>query len=143
MNCYHKILQKNVYRTCAGNCDEIASVTTFHRNDKFRVIIANAVRIVIARSLLRRRGHLLAMGLQATCDEIASVTTFLRNDKKRVVSRLPRRVFYTARNDKVLWQEPRASRVQVTKSVCKCKDSKKCGVSLSTRVGSGKWLCEV
>ena len=34
MNCYHKILQKNVYRTCAGNCDEIASVTTFHRNDK-------------------------------------------------------------------------------------------------------------
>ena len=42
------------------------------RNDKFRVIIANAVRIVIARSLLRRRGHLLAMELQATCDEIAS-----------------------------------------------------------------------
>ena len=25
MNCYQKILQKNVYRTCAGNCDEIAS----------------------------------------------------------------------------------------------------------------------
>ena len=36
MNCYHKIWQKNVYRTCAGNCDEIASVTTFHRNDKNR-----------------------------------------------------------------------------------------------------------
>ena len=27
-------MQKNVYRACAGNCDEIASVTTFHRNDK-------------------------------------------------------------------------------------------------------------
>ena len=34
MNCYHKFLQKNVYRTCGRNCDEIASVTTFHRNDK-------------------------------------------------------------------------------------------------------------
>ena len=34
MNCYQKILQKNVYRTCAGNCNEIASVSTFHRNDK-------------------------------------------------------------------------------------------------------------
>ena len=34
MNCYQKILQKNVYRICAGNCKEIASVTTFHRNDK-------------------------------------------------------------------------------------------------------------
>ena len=34
MNCYHKILQKNVYRTCAGNCDEIASVVSLHRNDK-------------------------------------------------------------------------------------------------------------
>ena len=43
MNCYQKILQKNVYRACAGNCDEIASVTTFHRNDNFRVVIANAV----------------------------------------------------------------------------------------------------
>ena len=43
MNCYQKILQKNVYRTSAGNCKQIASVTTFHRNDKFRVVIANAV----------------------------------------------------------------------------------------------------
>ena len=34
MNCYQNILQKNVYRTSAGNCNEIASVTTFHRNDK-------------------------------------------------------------------------------------------------------------
>ena len=34
MNCYQKFLQKNVYRTCAGNCNEIASVTMFHRNDK-------------------------------------------------------------------------------------------------------------
>ena len=43
MNCYQKILQKNVYRICAGNCKEIASVTTFHRNDNFRVVIANVV----------------------------------------------------------------------------------------------------
>ena len=41
MNCYQKILQKNVYRTCAGNCNEIASVTTFHRNDKFKIVMAN------------------------------------------------------------------------------------------------------
>ena len=34
MNCYQKILQKNVYRTSAGNCDEIASVVSLHRNDK-------------------------------------------------------------------------------------------------------------
>ena len=40
MNCYQKILQKNVYRTCDGNCDEIASVTTFHRNDKNRGQVA-------------------------------------------------------------------------------------------------------
>ena len=43
MNCYQKILQKNVYRTCAGNCDEIASVVSLHRNDNFRIVIANAV----------------------------------------------------------------------------------------------------
>ena len=49
MNCYQKILQKNVYRACAGNCDEIASVTTFHRNDK--------IQVVMARSLVPR-GHL-------------------------------------------------------------------------------------
>ena len=36
MNCYHKILQKNVYRTCAGNCKGIASVVSLHRNDKIR-----------------------------------------------------------------------------------------------------------
>ena len=67
MNCYQKILQKNVYRTCAGNCKEIASVVSLHRNDKFRGVMANAVRIVMsnavwlvmARSLLRRRGHLV------------------------------------------------------------------------------------
>ena len=41
MNCYHKILQKNVYRACDGNCKQIASVTTFHRNDNFRGVMAN------------------------------------------------------------------------------------------------------
>ena len=41
MNCYHKILQKNVYRTCAGNCDEIASVVSLHRHDKFKIVMAN------------------------------------------------------------------------------------------------------
>ena len=34
MNCYQNILQKNVYRTCDQNCDEIASVFSLHRNDK-------------------------------------------------------------------------------------------------------------
>ena len=68
MNCYQKILQKNVYRTCAGNCNEIASVTTFHRNDK---------------------------GL-ATSSELSSRTQC----GDLLASRLPRCVFYTARNDK-------------------------------------------
>ena len=36
MNCYQKILQKNVYRICAGNCKQIASVVSLHRNDKIR-----------------------------------------------------------------------------------------------------------
>ena len=56
----------------------------------------------MARSFLRRRGHLgfchyerseviqkqvlLAMGLLATCKQIASVTTFHRNDKKLAAS---------------------------------------------------------
>ena len=69
MNCYQKFLQKNIYRTCDRNCKQIASTTPqmwlvagSHlgfaenlfklRNDKFRV--------VMARSLLRRRGHLSA-----------------------------------------------------------------------------------
>ena len=43
MNCYQKILQKNVYRTCARNCKEIASVVSLHCNDNFRIVIANAV----------------------------------------------------------------------------------------------------
>ena len=36
MNCYQKILQKNVYRTCDRNCKQIASVVSLHRNDKNR-----------------------------------------------------------------------------------------------------------
>ena len=64
MNCYHKILQKNVYRTCAGNCKQIASVTTFHRNDNFRVVIANIV-------------------WRSTGQEIASVVSLHHNDKIR------------------------------------------------------------
>ena len=43
MNYDHKILQKNVYRIFAGNCDEIASVVSLHRNDNFRIVIANVV----------------------------------------------------------------------------------------------------
>ena len=73
MNCYQKILQKNVYRTCAGNCDEIASTTPqvwlvagSHlgfaenlfklRNDKFKIVMARG---------LAPRGHLGFLSLRA------------------------------------------------------------------------------
>ena len=48
MNCYQKILQKNVYRTCAGNCKEIASVTTFHRNDKLLASVGLVIRLLLS-----------------------------------------------------------------------------------------------
>ena len=57
MNCYQNILQKNVYRTSAGNCNEIASVVSLHRNDKNRGQVYK--QLVMARGLAPR-GHLLA-----------------------------------------------------------------------------------
>ena len=67
MNCYQKILQKNVYRACAGNCDEIASVTTFHRNDKFRVVIANVVWRSVSKQIASPR---LRFAMTRTADKI-------------------------------------------------------------------------
>ena len=90
----------------------------------------------MARGLVPR-GHLLASRLLATCKQIASTTpqvwlvagshlgfakksfhsiasdkgvlAMTRSVDKSLAMRLPRRVFYTSRNDKVLRQELRAS----------------------------------
>jgi hypothetical protein len=74
MNCYHKFLQKNVYRTCAGNCDEIASVTTFHRNDKNRGQEPRQVQNCHGEESCKTTRP-------SVSKQIASVTTFHRNDK--------------------------------------------------------------
>ena len=94
------------------------------------LLIANIGRFVMARSLLRRRGHLLAschrerpcaswpsvskLSSRTQCGDLLAMGLLLSlpsiaSDKNRaasveLVSRLPRRVFYTARNDKVCGQ---------------------------------------
>ena len=80
------------------------------RNDKIRMASHGQVQGCHSeRSVNCHREESFKTTWRSVGNEIASVTTLHRNDKKRVVRRLPRRVFYTSRNDKNCGQEPRAS----------------------------------